>query len=205
MAMNIKESEILIGFKWDWPIIELAIVLFLGILTFCARSRNKKMRGLEREELILNKLGKEYEVFHDVILPSQGGMSHIDLVLISPYGVFVIDLHREEGTIDADLNSREWKIGKKDTIYNPVWLNRRHINALEDQIGKVKIESLVVFTKARLKGNFGPGVIKIRNLVRAVKSRNAIRLFPEQLKFASKVLDSLSGSKKTKKWVDELY
>tara|TARA_B100000686_G_C16797340_1_gene983367 strand:+ start:1264 stop:1836 length:573 start_codon:yes stop_codon:yes gene_type:complete len=190
--MNIGKMERLNGFEWFWVVVATA---FLIAVIFFRPKRNRGGGSEKKVEKILTKLGKDYHVFRDIVIPSQGGMSHIDFVVVSPYCVFVIDVRREEGVVWGEPNSREWNLGKNETIYNPIWRNRGHMNGLEDQFGKLEMQSVVVFVNSKIKGEFGGDVINPEKMEGVLKSRNIKMISPEQLDFTKKVLKSLSRQK----------
>ena len=186
--MNIREVERLNGFEWFWVFI--ATILLITFIFFRPK-KNRDGRSEKKVEEILTKLGKDYHVFRDIVIPSQGGMSHIDFIVVSPYCIFVIDVRGEEGVVSGELNSREWALGKNEMIYNPVWRNRGHMNGLEGQFGKLEMQSLVVFTNSKIKGKFGSDVVNLGKIEGIIKSRNIKIISPEQLGFAKKVLKNL--------------
>ena len=54
--------------------------------------------------------------------------------------------------------------GSRDFIANPLWENRKHVNALEKLIGPAPFISIVVFPRGNLKGEFGANVIRLGQL-----------------------------------------
>lgn len=168
-------------------------VAFIGlVLLFIAFVRKAKGGGKGNASVksLLQKLGKDYAVFSDVVVPAQHGMSHIDFVIVSPYGVFVVDVKHESGKISGDLNEREWDVGKNETIYNPVWRNRTHLNGLEKLLGEMHYISLVVFAKGRLKDNFGSTVVRLNQMMAFIKKYQRETLSSDRLKAARKLLES---------------
>jgi hypothetical protein len=49
-----------------------------------------------------------YRRVHDLVLPSQGGPTQIDHVLVSVYGIFVIETKNMRGWIFGDERSLQW-------------------------------------------------------------------------------------------------
>jgi restriction system protein len=55
------------------------------------------------------KLDKNtYRRFHNLILPTENGTTQIDHVLLSVYGIFVVETKNYEGWIYGDKTQREW-------------------------------------------------------------------------------------------------
>lgn len=79
---------------------------------------------------VVRKKGKYYEV-----VPKS---TQIDHVVVSPYGVFVIETKNHKGFIVGDPNGKVWTqiLNKgKFTFYNPVTQNMGHIRELCKQTG----------------------------------------------------------------------
>ncbi|MBN2824228.1 MAG: NERD domain-containing protein [Campylobacterales bacterium] len=79
------------------------------------------------------KLGDEYKRFHDVIVPIQNSTTQIDHILISSFGIFVIETKNINGWIFGSETSKYWTqslYGKKYTFQNPLHQNYRHTKAL---------------------------------------------------------------------------
>lgn len=98
-----------------------------------------KKQGNEAENKvarILENLGVEYYVFNNVLLKTGGGTTQIDHVVISPYGVFVIETKSHKGTIFGDCSGKYWtqclygKKGGNYTFYNPYLQNAGHLKNL---------------------------------------------------------------------------
>ena len=186
--MNFRDVEKVTDFKFFWVVV---VVILLITFMFFRQKKKKDRKSEKKVEEIFAKLERDYHVFRDIVIPSQGGMCHIDFVVVSPYCIFVIDVRDEGGTVAGELNAREWTLGKNKTIYNPIWRNRLHMNGLEDQLGKVKMRSIVVFTNSRIKGELGDDVVNVEEMEKVIKSRGVNMISPEQLDFAKKVLKSL--------------
>ena len=76
-----------------------------------------------------------YRRIHNLILPAQGGTTQIDHVLVSVFGVFVIETKNMSGWIFGNERSPKWTqsiYGKKFQFQNPLHQNYRHTKALEE-------------------------------------------------------------------------
>ena len=72
----------------------------------------------ELKTKILNRLflDKQYHVFNNVIVKTAHGSTQIDHVVVSQYGVFVIETKDKTGWIFGDRNQAQWTediFGKK--------------------------------------------------------------------------------------------
>lgn len=86
---------------------------------------------------ILSCLGSDYHVFNNVLLKTGGGTTQIDHVVVSPYGVFVIETKSHKGMIYGDCNGRVWTQclygkngGNSYTFYSPYLQNAGHLKNL---------------------------------------------------------------------------
>lgn len=82
---------------------------------------------------------KEYFIFNNIILPSEKTTTtQIDHIVVSRYGIFVIESKKYNGWIYAHKNRREWtqtfKTGLKHHFHNPILQNFAHISALKEQM-----------------------------------------------------------------------
>ena len=125
----------------------------------------------------LEQLGADYTILSDVVVSAELGMNDVSHVLVSAYGVFVLTVKTEAGKVTGREGDREWHIkSARDILYNPLWENRKHVNALEKIIGPVWFIPVVVFTRAGLKGDFGPYVVSLKELMPYIKKHKKFRL-----------------------------
>ncbi|MDE6871298.1 MAG: NERD domain-containing protein [Bacteroidales bacterium] len=109
----------------------------------------------------LSWLPKEYIVLNDIMLKTRYGTTQIDHVIVSPYGIFVIETKNYKGWIFGHENSEEWKqslLGKKrmwgwssekHQFRNPIRQNQAHTRAIKrllSEIGDFRIIPIVVFS-----------------------------------------------------------
>ena len=62
------------------------------------------------------------------------------------------------------------------------------MNGLENQVGHLPMESLVIFLHARLTGKLGPGVVVPDQIESFIKARDESRISFEQLEFVKEIL-----------------
>ena len=110
---------------------------------------NKGERGERRiSEIMRNSLPQEYIVFDDLMFENGKHTTQIDHIIVSPYGIFVIETKNYSGAIYGSEDSNDFTqyLGnKKHNLYNPIKQNVGHINMLYKVIGKYKYISLVIF------------------------------------------------------------
>ena len=104
----------------------------------------KGKAGEDRVSFILHSLPQEYFVIDDVIIPDQGSgnnrniTTQIDHVVVSPFGIFVIETKNYSGWIFGSEDSKQWKQSFKTTkghfFYNPIKQNWGHTYALAERL-----------------------------------------------------------------------
>lgn len=86
---------------------------------------------------LLNK--QVYRALKNVTIATSNGTTQIDHVIVSKYGVFVIETKNFQGWIFGAENQAQWTQslpgGRKFRFQNPLHQNYRHIKALSDFLG----------------------------------------------------------------------
>lgn len=100
------------------------------------------------------KLGLDknaYRVLNNVMIPDDaGGTTQIDHVVLSTYGIFVIETKNMKGWIFGDRKSEKWTqqiFKSKNQFQNPFRQNYKHIMCLADLTGlpKESLTHIIVF------------------------------------------------------------
>ncbi|WP_240252851.1 NERD domain-containing protein [Ferdinandcohnia quinoae] len=121
----------------------MGIVIFILVIVGLAVLGSPKVKGFLGEasvRIYLNKLDPEqYKVFNDVLIPLKNRKaSQIDHVVVSAFGIFVIETKNYKGWIYGDSKSKYWTqviYKRKEKLYNPLWQNYGHIKALQEYLG----------------------------------------------------------------------
>jgi len=117
---------------------------------------------------VLDRLDpREYRVFHDLYVPRADGdgTSQIDHVVVSRFGVFVIETKNLGGWIAGRENEKQWtqKNGRQTRkIQNPLIQNRGHVKALREFLdfdGSAFISVVWMIGDARIKQPVPSGVL----------------------------------------------
>lgn len=158
------------------------LVVFSILIVLFLRSSNEKsgISGAALVEKELGQLGENYKVFKDLVVQSERGVSHIHYIVVSSHGVYVVTRCDLVGKISGDKNNREWEIkakGVSDTLLNPLWENRKHINALEKKLNlTLSFVPVVVFTYAKLVNDFGPTAVYLSQLQKIFAGQTRMQL-----------------------------
>ncbi|MCA0930160.1 nuclease-related domain-containing protein [Ruegeria profundi] len=155
-----------------WP---LALVLVYWLLT---SARFKGWFGEFQVNLVLKRMldANEYRVLKNVTLPTRSGTTQIDHLVLSRFGVFVIETKNLKGWIFGDADQARWTqviYGKKWRIQNPLRQNHAHIKAVQSSLNieEYKIHGIVAFVgsstfKTAMPANVVSGVRPIVGLIR---------------------------------------
>ena len=102
-----------------------------------------------------------YRRYHNVMLRTVGGTTQIDHVIVSVFGVFVVETKNMAGWIFGSERDREWTQvfpgGRRYKFQNPLRQNYGHVRAIEDTLEGISlprgvVRSVIVFVgKAELK------------------------------------------------------
>lgn len=121
----------------------------------------KKIRGFMGEFWVkqeLKKLPKDkYIILNDIMIKSSKGTHQIDHIIISKYGIFVVEMKNYYGLITGEEHQNKWTqhLGKNKYYFNnPIHQNYGHIKALEEllNLSKDKFISIIcISNQAKLK------------------------------------------------------
>jgi len=98
------------------------------------------------------KLDKnQYYLIKNVTLPTEDGTTQIDHIIVSEYGIFVVETKNMKGWIFGNEKQKFWtqKIYKHTNKFqNPLYQNYKHTKTIQDvlNVGPDKIFSVIVFT-----------------------------------------------------------
>lgn len=125
-----------------------------------------------RRELTARFPSPTYHLLNNVTLPVEDGTTQIDHILVSRYGVFVLETKHYKGWLYANAAAPQWTqvlFKKHYKFQNPIHQNRKHVAAvtrLLDFLPNESIHSVVVFTgDAVFKTPRPIGVFPLRELL----------------------------------------
>ncbi|BFP40571.1 NERD domain-containing protein [Flavobacteriaceae bacterium GF1] len=170
----------------------LLLVSYVFFILF-KKSYLPRIYGSWGEYLVARKLKRlnksAYKVHNNVYLTKNGRTSQIDHLIISLYGIFVIETKNYKGWIFGNEKSKYWTqtlYKKKYKLYNPVIQNWKHINFLKSLSTTLKDEyffPIVVFAgESKLKKIVSTvPVIKKRRLLRTIGKNKEVIITHQQL------------------------
>lgn len=139
--------------------------------------------------VVLKNFGPpNYHLTNHVTLQMEDGTTQIDHILISRYGVFVIETKDYKGWIFGSVRQRSWTqvlFYAKYRFQNPIHQNMRHIRAVRNLLNFLPagaIKSVVVFTgEAEFRTEIPPGVVYLSGLVDYLRGQVDELISPNQL------------------------
>lgn len=161
----------------------LGIALLLAVLKLLLMPKFKGWFGERLVARMLRKLDpQQYRVLNNIYLPKPDGTTtQIDHVVVSPYGVFVVETKTYKGWISGDANSKVWtqsfrgkgRKASKFTFQNPIHQNYAHLCALENCTGiskNVMRPVIAISGEATFKTERPDGVCYFGGVVKYIKS-----------------------------------
>ena len=139
-----------------------------------------------------------YHLMDDVTLRTErGGTTQIDHIIVSCYGVFVIETKNWAGRIFGKENAKSWiqllnPNGNPFRFYNPLKQNQKHAEALGAilKIPAGAIHPLVVFTgDATFKRAMPANVVDINGFIPYLQSKQAVLLQPAEAKIVISMIE----------------
>ena len=205
-------------------VIMLIVLLVRAVGRFGTSADSIGNVGEARTRRYLNRLPQEdYIVLNDLMVCDKDGVTtQIDHVVLSQYGIFVIETKCYSGWIFGDEKSRVWTQtlpcgrgwwahSEKHTFQNPIRQNWRHIYVLAKRLNLPKryFFNVVVFSgSAELKTETPDNVIDETNVCSYIRSfeRPIMNMtMRERLATALQRLDSSVSAEQRSRHVHTLY
>ena len=191
--------EIIIAF---WPIWLIFLLFVLFVLL------RPKLFGYMGESVVRYKLSKldpnKYKVINNFLAVVDGKSTEIDHIVVSNYGVYVIETKYYKGLITGHEKSKHWTqhINRyKNKFHNPIRQNYGHVMALKTIFKKyprIPFIPIVVFTgeaKIRVKTDSAI-VIESKDLLQTIKNYNKPILKDKGVHFVYDKLASMKSNDK---------
>lgn len=155
------------------------LLVMIAIIVILSSPKIKGFIGEKSVSYQLNKLDKEkYFVINDIVIPTTNGKTtQIDHIVISEYGIFVIETKNYRGWITGNEHDEYWRqtiYKRKEKLYNPIRQNFGHIKALEaalSDFGNLTFISIISFSiRADLKMKISSSVAEVIYTVKLLKT-----------------------------------
>ncbi|OQB25412.1 MAG: Nuclease-related domain protein [Firmicutes bacterium ADurb.Bin182] len=125
--------------KAVWPVF---ILMIAGVLFKVFFPKIKGSLGERYINSVLSSLPKDkYYVLNNIMLKTDRGTSQVDHIIVSVYGIFVIETKTYKGWIFGNEYEPYWTqniYGKKNRFDNPIRQNYGHVKALDSLLTEYK-------------------------------------------------------------------
>jgi len=186
--MSILDLAVQVFLKSPFLVTVIVLVVIVSSIVPLFKGRIKGYAGEQfvRFWLSLFLSKKKYQIIHNVTIPSRDITTQIDHLILSEFGVFVIETKNKSGLIYGGEHDKNWtqKIGRRThKIQNPIHQNYGHIKALSYQlkVAEKNFHSLVVFVgDAKLRkvpdnvGNLGQAIATIKLQKKSILSQKEL-------------------------------
>ncbi len=180
-----------------YVLLATAVALGLAIGRRRRTFRVRRARGFQNSgealvsRALLSEFGPpDYHLMNHVTIQMDDGTTQVDHILVSRFGVFVIETKDYKGWIFANATGEMWTkvlFRLKFKFQNPIFQNKRHVRAVQgllDFLPTDAIRSIVVFAgEAEFKTEIPQGVFKVSALVRYLRDQTEEVMSPNRLQF----------------------
>ena len=159
----------------------VCLLIVLLVVAFIFSLFKTKVKGWIGEKAIASILSPlddlQYKVINNLVLEVHGKTVQIDHLIISDFGIFVIETKNYQGWIVGSEHAEYWTeviFNSKSRFYNPIRQNYGHVQALRKclpEFPTVLFIPIVVFSsRATIKVNTTEAVIYADNLLALIHS-----------------------------------
>ncbi|WP_420745221.1 NERD domain-containing protein [Photobacterium damselae] len=156
----------------------------LPLLLIVSVFKSRWLKGIFGEYLVNRLLSKlpesDYTLIKDVTLPTSNGTTQVDHIVVSKYGIFVVETKNMKGWIFGSARQKLWtqKIYRHSSKFqNPLHQNYKHIKVLETLLGCSVdyLHSVIVFIgDSTFKTEMPPNVTYARGSIRYIQQFNKV-------------------------------
>jgi len=190
-------------------------IIILFILCILSKIFYPKFRGFMGEFWVKNELNKlpkdKYKILNNIMIEDDYGTHQIDHIVISNYGIFVIEMKNFYGLITGNENNEYWiqHFGKKKFKFkNPIYQNYGHIKSLENLLklnNDYFIPIVCFYNQAKLRVKSNNIITQLDFLVKTIKSSCNIEYNLDINNIANTILSSnITNKSKRKKHINNI-
>jgi ribosomal protein L37AE/L43A len=177
-----------------WYVVPLLIILNIF--------KSRWFKGVFGEFLVNHLLLKlprsDYTLIKDVTLPTEDGTTQIDHVVVSKFGIFVVETKNMKGWIFGSTRQKQWtqKIYRHTSKFqNPLHQNYKHVKTLESLLdcSGEQLHSVIVFIGDSIfKTEMPPNVTYARGSIRYIQQFDEVVFSDDEY---SRLIESLNQIK----------
>lgn len=188
LILNLSNMDVLRALWW-------LLVPLAAVFGYTLRSRRDYWYFNQGETMVRRALVDQlplesWHLLNNVTLNIEESTTQIDHVLVSRFGVFVIETKHFSGWIYGDEKSKQWTqviFKRKHRFQNPLHQNFKHVKAVQalmDFLPPEQIIGLVVFTgDAKFKSKRPAGVYSLEELIAHLKRLEQRQLSENRMQF----------------------
>ena len=213
--MGDKMGLVKVMWKLFVAVITNPYFIVMAILAVLVDVYYPKFRGFMGEFWVrqeLKKLPKDkYIILNDIMVSQNNSTHQIDHLIISQFGIFVIEMKNYYGLILGEEHRNKWVqyLGKNKSYFlNPIHQNYGHVKALEELLNldnKYFIPIVCFSNQAKLKIETNGNVVPLDYLVSTIKSYQNIMIESNLQVIINKIIDSnITDKAESKKHVKNI-
>lgn len=192
------------------PVIAVLLGQFwylLPLLLIATLIKTPRFKGMVGEtfinlgiRLFLDK--REYHLLKNVTLPTPQGTTQIDHVIVSRFGLFVIETKNIKGWIFGNPAHKSWTqqlYRRRHAFQNPLRQNYLHLMTLKSLLGLAdhQLHSIIYFIGDCTFKTPMPDNVMNRGLIRYIKSKTTQVLTPAEV---TRVIDTIQRGRLAANW-----
>lgn len=145
---------------------------------------------------------REYHLLKDVTLPIPQGSTQIDHVIVSRFGIFVIETKNMKGWIFGNPAHKSWTqqiYRRKHSFQNPLHQNHLHMMTLKSLLGVAdhQLHSVIYFIGDCTFKTPMPDNVMNRGLIRHIKGKTTQVLTPAEV---TRVVETIQQGRLAANW-----
>ena len=179
----------------NWIVFFAAFAFFVGFVVGRRRASPASTFQTSGERLASRVLSgnfcpPDYHLMNHITLQLPDGTTQIDHILVSRFGIFVIETKGFRGWIFGGSSHNSWTqvlFGHKFHFQNPIRQNFRHVRAVQDLLDflpRNAVKSVVLFSgSAEFKTEVPPGVYSVAGLIAYLKNQTVEVMSQNRMQF----------------------
>jgi len=165
-----------------WIVPLALLVAYIGSPRFLGTVGRSRVLRIARSALERRR----YTLLHDLNLPAGGGTLHFDLIIVSRFGIHVIDVVHRSGVISGTEAQARWQsrsMWHRKFFENPVHANFLRVQLMERllQLPLSRFHPIVVFSaNCRFKKPMPMNVVPASKLIQKIRADSGQLLSEEE-------------------------
>ncbi|OIO71738.1 MAG: nuclease [Zetaproteobacteria bacterium CG_4_9_14_3_um_filter_49_83] len=177
-------SQLIASYWWLLP-----LLMILGLL------KSPWFKGIIGEAMVNRAVQRQldkvdYHLIKNVTFPTTDGTTQIDHIIVSRFGVFVVETKNMKGWIFGGKHQKIWTqktFRSRSKFQNPLHQNHKHTKALETALGIAsgKLFSVIVFVgDSTFKSDMPENVTSGADYIPYIKSKTKVLLTASEVQQA---------------------